>query len=221
MLTLLGAQLELTPAAKGMRGALAAAARIIADARRGHAAAIREPRQSGHPPPHHGGGDLERHGRQGRCGHLRRRHRRHDHRLRPGAEGARARLRVIAVEPEDSAVLSGGQAGPHKIQGIGAGFVPAILDRSVIDEVLRIGNETAFEIAGGPRRWKACRSASRRARRSQRRSKSARGPPWPANGSSRSSPPSPNAICRRSCLRICEDRCGISAWQCCGSGTSN
>jgi cysteine synthase A len=54
-------------------------------------------------------------------------------------------LRVIAVEPEDSPVLSGGQPGPHKIQGIGAGFVPDVLDRSVIDEVIRVGNATAFE----------------------------------------------------------------------------
>jgi len=56
-------------------------------------------------------------------------------------------LRVIAVEPEDSPVLSGGQPGPHKIQGIGAGFVPAILDRSVIDEVITVGNQTAFDTA--------------------------------------------------------------------------
>ncbi|SES70425.1 cysteine synthase A [Oceanicella actignis] len=56
-------------------------------------------------------------------------------------------LRVVAVEPEDSPVLSGGQAGPHKIQGIGAGFVPSILDREVIDEVLTIGNENAFDTA--------------------------------------------------------------------------
>ena len=55
--------------------------------------------------------------------------------------------RIVAVEPEDSAVLSGGSAGPHKIQGIGAGFAPPILDRSLIDEVLTIGNETAFETA--------------------------------------------------------------------------
>src|SRR5215204_1212584 len=54
-------------------------------------------------------------------------------------------LRVIAVEPEDSPVLSGGQPGPHKIQGIGAGFVPDILDRSVIDEVLTVSNQTAFD----------------------------------------------------------------------------
>ena len=56
-------------------------------------------------------------------------------------------IRVIAVEPEDSPVLSGGEPGPHKIQGIGAGFVPKVLDRDLIDEVLTIGNETAFETA--------------------------------------------------------------------------
>jgi len=56
-------------------------------------------------------------------------------------------LRVVAVEPEDSPVLSGGQPGPHKIQGIGAGFVPQVLDRSVIDEVVTVGNQTAFDTA--------------------------------------------------------------------------
>jgi cysteine synthase A len=56
-------------------------------------------------------------------------------------------IHIVAVEPEDSAVLSGGDPGPHKIQGIGADFIPDILDTSLIDEVLTIGNETAFEMA--------------------------------------------------------------------------
>ena len=56
-------------------------------------------------------------------------------------------VKIIAVEPEDSPILSGGAPGPHKIQGIGAGFVPAILERGLIDEVLQIGNETAFAMA--------------------------------------------------------------------------
>lgn len=54
---------------------------------------------------------------------------------------------IVAVEPEDSPVLSGGSAGPHKIQGIGPGFVPPVLDRSIIDEVVTVGNQTAFDTA--------------------------------------------------------------------------
>ena len=56
-------------------------------------------------------------------------------------------LKVIAVEPAASPVLSGGQKGPHPIQGIGAGFVPAILDTSVIDEVVQVANDDAFALA--------------------------------------------------------------------------
>ncbi len=56
-------------------------------------------------------------------------------------------FKAIAVEPADSPVLSGGEKGPHKIQGIGAGFVPAILDRSVIDEVITVTNDDAFDTA--------------------------------------------------------------------------
>jgi cysteine synthase A len=56
-------------------------------------------------------------------------------------------IQIVAVEPEDSPVLSGGQPGPHKIQGIGAGFVPDVLDRSIIDDVVTVGNQTAFDTA--------------------------------------------------------------------------
>lgn len=55
----------------------------------------------------------------------------------------KAGVKVVAVEPEDSPVLSGGNPGPHKIQGIGAGFVPDVLDRGAIDEIIRVSNEDA------------------------------------------------------------------------------
>ncbi|MDC0857579.1 cysteine synthase A [Rickettsiales bacterium] len=57
------------------------------------------------------------------------------------------KIQMVAVEPKDSPVLSGGQPGPHKIQGIGAGFVPDILDKSVIDEVIQVSNTDAVETA--------------------------------------------------------------------------
>ena len=56
-------------------------------------------------------------------------------------------VKVVAVEPEDSPVLSGGKAGPHKIQGIGAGFVPEILDTEVYSEVMKVKTQEAFEAA--------------------------------------------------------------------------
>lgn len=59
----------------------------------------------------------------------------------------KASVRMIAVEPTASPVLSGGEPGPHKIQGIGAGFIPSIVDRSVIDGVEQVSNEDAFAMA--------------------------------------------------------------------------
>ena len=80
---------------------------------------------------------------------------------------------VVAVEPEKSPVLSGGEPGPHKIQGIGAGFIPEVLDRSVIDRVLKVSEEDAFQtakrsakeeglfigISAGANVWAACQVA--------------------------------------------------------------
>jgi cysteine synthase A len=148
MLKLLGAELELTPAAQGMRGALAAARRIVEE--QPGAIMLQQFENPANPAVHRRttaeeiwrdtGGRLDAFIAGVGTGGT----------ITGCAQALKARdpaIRFVAVEPEDSAVLSGGKPGPHKIQGIGAGFVPANLDCGLVDEVLRIGNETAFSTA--------------------------------------------------------------------------
>jgi len=146
MLAFLGAELVLTPGPQGMKGAIARAEELRAET---PGSIIPQQFQNPANPEVHRrttaeeiwadtGGRLDvlissvgTGGTITGCGQV----------LKPRLPG----LRIVAVEPEDSPVLSGGQPGPHKIQGIGAGFVPDILDRSVIDEVVTVGNQTAFD----------------------------------------------------------------------------
>jgi cysteine synthase A len=148
MLALLGAELVLTPAAQGMKGAIAKANEIIA-ATPG-AVMPQQFENPANPEIHrrttaeeiwndtNGEVDIVVAG-VGTGGTI-----------TGVGEVLKARkpsVRMVAVEPEDSPVLSGGAPGPHKIQGIGAGFVPAILDRGVIDEIVVVGNQTSFDTA--------------------------------------------------------------------------
>jgi len=148
MLKMLGAELELTPAAQGMRGAIRRAEELLRSLPDAYM-----PQQFNNPanPEIHRTTTAEEIWRDtagkvdavvsgiGTGGTL----------TGVGSvlKNRKPGVRMIAVEPEDSAVLSGGPPGPHKIQGIGAGFIPAILDVSLIDEVVRIGNETALTVA--------------------------------------------------------------------------
>lgn len=148
MLKLLGAELQLTPADKGMKGAIARAEEVIASL----PDAVM-PGQFENPanPEIHRKTTAEEIWRDtggaidvlisgvGTGGTL-----------TGCAEVLKLRnpdIRIVAVEPEDSAVLSGGEPGKHMIQGIGAGFVPPILKPELIDETISIANETAFSTA--------------------------------------------------------------------------
>src|SRR5580658_8648896 len=148
MLALLGAELILTPAAQRMKGAIAKANEIV-DSTPG-AVMPQQFENPANPEIHRrttaeeiwndtdGGVDIVVAG-VGTGGTITG--------VGQVLKARRPGVRMVAVEPEDSAVLSGGPPGPHKIQGIGAGFAPAILDRSVIDEIIAVGNQTAFDTA--------------------------------------------------------------------------
>jgi cysteine synthase A len=148
MLRLLGAELELTPAARGMSGAIARAEELLKEIP--NSIIPQQFRNPANPEIHRRttaeeiwkdcegkvdavvsgvgtGGTITGVGEV-----LKKRN---------------PNLKMIAVEPEDSPVLAGGQPGPHKIQGIGAGFVPEVLNREVIDEVLGVSNANAFTMA--------------------------------------------------------------------------
>jgi cysteine synthase A len=148
MLLLLGAKLELTPAEKGMRGAVARAQEII-EATPG-AVMPQQFENTANPLIHRvstaeeiwndtaGAVDAVVSG-VGTGGTI--------SGVGQVLKARKPSVRMVAVEPEASAVLSGGAPGPHKIQGIGAGFVPGILDRGVIDEVVQVSNDDSFAMA--------------------------------------------------------------------------
>ncbi len=148
MLKLLGAELELTPAAEGMKGAIRRAEELVKELP--DAVMLQQFGNPANPAIHRRttaeeiwrdtGGRVDAvvsgigtGGTITGVGEV--------------LKARKAAVKMIAVEPEDSAVLSGGRPGPHKIQGIGAGFVPDILNRQIIDEIVRIGNDTAFATA--------------------------------------------------------------------------
>ena len=168
MLLFLGAELELTPAERGMRGAIDRAEELVKELP--DAIMPQQFDNSANPEIHRQttaeeiwrdtGGRIDAFvtsvgtgGTLTGCGAL----------LKARNPG----IRIVAVEPEDSQVLSGGRPGQHLIEGIGAGFIPSILDTGLIDEVIPIANETAFRLArqtaaveglpvgisGGARRW--------------------------------------------------------------------
>jgi cysteine synthase A len=148
MLTILGARLELTPAEKGMRGAVARAQEILTEI---PGSVMPQQFENAANPAIHRVSTAEEiwNDTQGQVdavvsgvgtggtitgiGQV----------LKP----RKPSLKMVAVEPEGSAVLSGGPPGPHKIQGIGAGFVPGVLDRNIIDEIVTVTNDESIEMA--------------------------------------------------------------------------
>ena len=148
MLILLGARLELTPAEKGMRGAVGRAQELLAEIP--GSVMPQQFENAANPQIHkvttaeeiwndtHGEVDAVVSG-VGTGGTITG--------VGQVLKARKPSVKMVAVEPEGSAVLSGGQPGPHKIQGIGAGFVPGILDRGVIDEIVTVSNDESIEMA--------------------------------------------------------------------------
>ncbi len=148
MLKLLGAEIELTPAAQGMRHAISRAEELVKTLP--HAFMPQQFENPANPQIHrvttaeelwtdtNGKIDAAVCG-SGTGGTLTG--------VGSALKAKKPGFKLFAVEPEDSAVLSGGPPGPHKIQGMGPGFVPKVLDRSVIDEILRISNDNAIKTA--------------------------------------------------------------------------
>jgi len=148
MLLILGARLELTPAEKGMRGAVARAQELLEEIP--GSVMPQQFENEANPLIHRvstaeeiwndtaGTVDVVVSG-VGTGGTITG--------VGQALKARKPSLRMVAVEPEASPVLSGGAPGSHKIQGIGAGFVPGILDRGVIDDIVKVSNDDAFEMA--------------------------------------------------------------------------
>jgi cysteine synthase A len=145
---ILGADIVLTPAADGMKGAVAEAQRLVNDT--GNMVMLQQFENPANPEIHYKttaeeiwkdtdgkidifvagvgtGGTITG------CGKL--------------FKERKPSVKIIAVEPADSPVLSGGKGGPHKIQGIGAGFVPKVLDTAILDEIIKVKNDDALDTA--------------------------------------------------------------------------
>ncbi|GAB6052304.1 cysteine synthase A [Magnetospira thiophila] len=148
MLALLGAEIVLTPANQGMTGAVSKAEELTKEL--DHAVMLQQFNNASNPAAHarttaeelwadtHGQVDVVISG-VGTGGTITG--------ISQALKALNPNLHVIAIEPEDSPVLQGGVPGPHMIQGIGAGFLPQVLNMELVDEVLSIGNETAFAMA--------------------------------------------------------------------------
>ncbi|PKL47520.1 MAG: cysteine synthase A [Planctomycetes bacterium HGW-Planctomycetes-1] len=148
LLTILGAEIILSPAAEGMKGAVAYAQRLVSNS--GNMVMLQQFDNPANPEIHRkttaeeiwhdtdGAVDIfvagvGTGGTITGCGQVLKKY--------------KPSVKVVAVEPVDSPVLSGGKPGPHKIQGIGAGFVPSVLDRNILDEIICVRNEDAIETA--------------------------------------------------------------------------